>query len=516
MISIQRHPLPFSEALHSFHLTLCTLYSPFAFRLCNHGVKVRAKKDTFITENFLLETRTARRLYHGYAEGMPIIDYHCHLSPEQIASDRRWDNLSQIWLSGDHYKWRAMRANGVPERFCSGKADDWDKFRKWAETMPYLLRNPLYHWTHMELKRYFGISDRLLGPDTARSIWDECNRKLARPGFSARGIMKQSNVVLVCTTDDPVDSLEHHRVIAKDKSFGIKVLPAWRPDRAMAVENVKRFNEWVNKLSEVADIDIRDFSSFMRALRRRHEFFNRNGCRLSDHGLETAYAGNWTEKGIKTIFRKLRNGKNIGQDESFAFKSAMLHELGVMDHESGWTQQFHFGALRNNNTRMFRALGPDTGFDSIGDFNIANSLSRFLDRLDSANQLARTILYNINPRDNALMATMAGNFQDGAVPGKVQYGSAWWFLDQKDGMEQQIEVLSQMGLLGMFVGMTTDSRSFLSYARHDYFRRILCNIVGADVEKGVIPNDMELAGRLIRDVCYNNAARYFQFNVPKA
>jgi len=474
------------------------------------------RKDVFITSDFLLETKPARRLYHEYAEDMPIIDYHCHLPPAEIAVNKRWENITQVWLNGDHYKWRAMRANGVAEQYCTGNASDWAKFEKWAETMPYLLRNPLYHWAHMELKRYFGISDRLLSPQTAKGIWDECNRKLASPAFSARGLMKQSKVVLVCTTDDPTDSLEHHIAIAKDKSFGIQVLPTWRPDKGIAVEVPATFNAWLDKLAAAADVDIRTFDSFTDALRKRHNFFHKNGCRLSDHGLETAYAEDYTEAEIKSIFGKMRSGKRLECDEILKFKSAMLHEFGVMDHKKGWVQQYHFGPLRNNNVRMFKAVGPDTGFDSIGDAPIGRPLSKFLGRLDSTNQLAKTILYNINPRDNALMVTMAGNFQNGSVPGKIQFGSGWWFLDQKDGMERQIEDLSQMGLLSRFVGMLTDSRSFLSYVRHDYFRRVLCNILGNDIVRGLIPNDMTLVGGMVGDICYNNAASYFGFDVPKA
>lgn len=472
-------------------------------------------KDVFITEDFLLETDTARRLYHECAENMPVIDYHCHLPPDQIATDRRFENMTRIWLDGDHYKWRAMRSNGVEERYCTGDASDWEKFEKWVETVPYLLRNQLYNWTHLELKRYFGISDRLLCPKTAKSIWNECNQVLAQPDFSCRGLMKRSNVVLVCTTDDPTDTLEHHKAIAEDDSFDIQVLPAWRPDKGMAVENPAVFNSWVDKLSGAANVHIRDFASYMEALRKRHDFFHEMGCKLSDHGIETAYADDYTEKEINLIFRKVRCGKALGGNEILKFKSAMLYEFGIMDHEKKWTQQYHLGALRNNNTRMFEILGPDSGFDSIGDFEIARPLSKLLDRLDRTNQLAKTILYNINPRDNALLVTMLGNFQDGSAPGKMQYGSAWWFLDQKDGMERQIEDLSQTGLLSRFVGMITDSRSFLSFTRHEYFRRILCNILGNDIAKGLIPSDMELIGRMVRDICYNNAADYFGFDVAR-
>lgn len=472
--------------------------------------------DAFITEDFLLETPSARRLYHDYARDLPIIDYHCHLPARQIAENHRFRNMTELWLEGDHYKWRALRTAGVPERLITGDAPDWEKFKRWAAIMPALLRNPLYHWTHLELKRYFDISDRFLNAQTARGIWEECNAQLAHPAMSCRGLMKQSNVVLVCTTDDPTDSLEHHQAIAGDPAFGIQVLPTWRPDKAMAAENPVAFNAWTDRLAEAADIDIRDFTSFLEALRKRQAFFHLAGCRLSDHGLETAYADGYAEAEIAAIFDLLRDGTELSHQELFKFKSCMLYEFGLMDHEQGWTQQYHIGPLRNTNSRMFKRLGPDVGFDSIGDLEVARPLARLLDRLDSAGRLARTILYNLNPRDSAVLATMIGNFQDGETPGKMQLGSAWWFLDQKDGIEHQLEILSQMGLLSRFVGMLTDSRSFLSYTRHEYFRRILCNILGGDMERGLIPADMDLVGAMVRDICYNNAAGYFGFNLPKA
>ncbi|NLX21709.1 MAG: glucuronate isomerase [Phycisphaerae bacterium] len=471
-------------------------------------------KDVFITEDFLLETEAAKRLYHEFARDLPIIDYHCHLPPDQVARDHRFRNLAEIWLGGDHYKWRAMRTNGVPERYCTGDAPDYEKFAKWAETVPRLLRNPLYHWTHLELKRPFGISDRLLNPQTARSIWDECNAKLQQPDFSARGIMRQMNVVLVCTTDDPTDSLEHHQAVAGDASFGIRMLPTWRPDKGMAVEDVPAFNAWLDRLAQAADVDIRDFAGYLDALRRRHDFFHACGCRLSDHGLDTAYADNYTATEIDAIFKKLRTRAAVSPVEARQFKSAMLYEFGIMDHAKNWTQQFHIGPMRNCNSRLFARLGPDTGFDSIGDLEIASPLARMLDRLDRTDQLARTILYNLNPRDNAVLATMIGNFQDGTLPGKLQFGSAWWFLDQLDGMTQQIETLSQMGLLSRFVGMLTDSRSFLSYTRHEYFRRLLCNILGGDMTRGLVPHDLALVGGMVADICYHNAASYLGFKLP--
>lgn len=468
-----------------------------------------------ITENFLLQNDTAVRLYYEYAHGLPILDYHCHLPPRQIAEDHRFENLTQIWLYGDHYKWRAMRTNGVAERYCTGDASDWEKFAKWAETVPKTLRNPLYHWTHLELNRPFGINDRLLCPDTAEGVWRECNAKLGEADFSCRGIMRQMRVLLVCTTDDPTDSLEYHAAIAADPSFPIQVLPTFRPDKAMAVENPVAFRQWLERLSEVSGMSVKDYSSLREALSRRHDFFHRAGCRLSDHGVETLYAEAYTESEIEALFRKVSGGGQLDRLEIAKFKSAMLYESALMDHTKGWTQQFHIGALRNNSTRLFQALGPDTGFDSIGDQPIASALSRFLDRLDRDDRLAKTILYNLNPADNDVLATMIGNFQDGSVPGKMQFGSGWWFLDQKDGMEKQLNSLSNQGLLSRFVGMLTDSRSFLSYPRHEYFRRILCNLLGTEVEQGLLPREIELLGQMVQDICYHNAARYFGFALTR-
>ena len=472
-----------------------------------------AKKQPFIHEDFLLETPAARRLYHEHAASLPIVDFHCHLPPDQVARDHRFENLTRVWLQGDHYKWRAMRANGVAEKYCTGNASDWAKFEKWSETVTHCLRNPLYHWTHLELNRPLGIHDRLLGPETARSIWEEGNARLADPAFSCRGILRQMNVTLVCTTDDPSDSLEHHQALAEDPSFEVQVLPTWRPDKAMAVDQADQYAAYLDKLSAAADVDIKDYASLLGALRKRHHFFHQSGCRLSDHGLDTFYADTYTAAQLKTIFAKARAGKPVSPADTSRFKSALLFELGVMDWESGWTQQFHVGAMRDNNTRLFRQLGPDTGFDSIGDLNYAFPLSRFLDRLDRENRLAKTILYNLNPRDNELIATLLGNFQDGATPGKMQMGSAWWFLDQKDGMEKHLECLGNLGLLSRFVGMVTDSRSFLSYTRHEYFRRILCNLLGHDIQNGLLPSDYRLIGNLVKDVCYRNAAAYFGFDL---
>ncbi len=469
--------------------------------------------STFISESFLLQNDAAVRLFHEFARDMPIIDYHCHLPPEQVAADRRFDNLTQIWLCGDHYKWRAMRAAGVAERYCTGDASDWEKFEKWAATVPRTLRNPLYHWTHLELNRPFGINDRLLGPETAKGIWDQAGDMLARDDFSCRGIMKQMHVVAVCTTDDPCDRLEHHQAIAADPSFDIVVLPTFRPDKAMAVDNLAVFNSWVDRLAEAANVDIGCYSSFMTAIRARHDHFHALGGRLSDHGLDTFYDAYATDSEMETIFQKARTRKEPSIEDVQKFKMTLLYEFALLDHEKGWTQQFHIGALRNNNTRFFQTLGPDSGFDSMGDWPVAQPLSRFLDRLDRDDRLTRTILYNLNPTLNDVLATMIGNFQDGATPGKMQFGSGWWFLDQKDGMERQIDVLSNQGLLSHFVGMLTDSRSFLSYTRHEYFRRILCNLLGTEMEQGLVPADFDLVGPMVQDICYHNAAAYFGFDL---
>ncbi len=470
----------------------------------------------FIYDHFLLSTKQARDLYHGYAERLPIIDYHCHLSPEDIAQNRQFENLTKIWLQGDHYKWRAMRACGVPERFITGDASDWEKFEQWAATVAKTLRNPLYHWTHLELRRPFGIQDRLLGPSTAKGIWEEGNAMLAQPEFSTQGILQRMNVEVVCTTDDPVDTLEHHIAIRKNPALKVRVIPAWRPDKAMTVETPVRFLSYINALAQASDVEILRYDDFLAALRKRHDFFHQNGCRLSDHGLETIYVEEYTGDEIRTSFDRLLAGKALRENEILKFKSAMLYEFAVMDGEKGWTQQFHLGALRNTNSRMMRTLGPDTGYDSIGDFEIARPLAKFLDRLDTSNQLAKTIIYNLNPRDNEVIASMIGNFQDGTVPGKMQYGAAWWFLDQMDGMRKQMEALSNLGVLSQFVGMVTDSRSFLSYPRHEYFRRLLCSMLGEDMQRGLVPSDMDLVGKMVSDISYNNAKRYFGFGEDRA
>ncbi|MDR1370227.1 MAG: glucuronate isomerase [Dysgonamonadaceae bacterium] len=466
---------------------------------------------TFMDDNFVLQTETAQLLFHEHAKKQPIIDYHCHLDPKQIAEDRKFDNLGQIWLEGDHYKWRAMRTNGIEERFCTGKdTSDWEKYEKWAETVPYTMRNPLYHWTHLELKTAFGVT-KILNPETAKEIYDECTAKLRTPEYSARNLMKKYDVRVVCTTDDPVDSLEYH-IALKNEGFSVKILPTWRPDKAMAVEIPTGFRTYVEKLSTVSGVSIGKFADLIRALRVRHDFFASVGCKLSDHGIETFYAEDYTNTEIEVIFNKVYGGRELTKEEILKFKSAMLVEGARMDWEKGWTQQFHYGVIRNNNTRLFKQIGPDTGFDSIGDFNTAKALAKFLNRLDTDNQLAKTILYNLNPRDNDMIATMIGNFQDGSVAGKIQFGAGWWFLDQRKGMEDQMNSLSALGLLSRFVGMLTDSRSFLSYPRHEYFRRILCNLIGNDVEQGLLPaSELPFLGKMVEDVSYNNADRFFGF-----
>jgi glucuronate isomerase len=463
----------------------------------------------FLDEDFLLQTPTAQRLYHEYAKPMPIIDYHNHLPPDQIAADQRFDNITQLWLYGDHYKWRAMRINGVDEAYCTGNKSDFEKFEQWAATVPYTLRNPLYHWTHLELQRYFGVQDVLSGKN-ARQVYDVCTAQVQTPDFSVRNLLRKMNVVTVCTTDDPLDSLEYHRQI-RESGFEVQVRPAFRPDKAMNADDPESLNAYIQKLAALTDRDIATYDDYLAALKQRHDFFADNGCSVSDHGLEQIYAEDYTEGEIKTIFGKLRGRQALSPQETLQFKSALLFQFALWDHEKGWVQQYHLGALRNNNSRLLRQLGPDTGWDSIGDFSQARALSKFLNRLDQNDQLAQTIIYNLNPADNELMATMIGNFNDGSVAGKVQWGSGWWFLDQKDGMIDQMNTLSNMGLLSRFVGMLTDSRSFLSFPRHEYFRRILCNLFGQDVENGELPNDMEWIGKVVQNICYNNAKEYFKF-----
>jgi glucuronate isomerase len=463
----------------------------------------------FLDQDFLLQSPTAQTLYHQYAAAMPIIDYHNHLVPQQIADDHQFENITQAWLYGDHYKWRAMRAHGVDEKYITGNASDEEKFMKWAETVPYTMRNPLYHWTHLELQRYFGVTE-VLNSASAKRIYDHCAALLKTPEYSVKNLLLKMNVKILCTTDDPIDDLGYHKQI-KASGYSIKVLPTFRPDKAMAVDDIATFNAYVKSLAQVVGYGIQDLSTYKKAIGERHDYFHACGGRLSDHGLEHIYAEDYTEEQIAKIFGQLISGAHVSDHEKWQFKSAMLVYFAHLDHAKGWTQQFHLGALRNNNARLLGSLGPDTGFDSIGDFEQAKPLSKFLNHLDSTNQLAKTILYNLNPGDNELLATMTGNFQDGTIVGKMQFGSGWWFLDQKDGMERQINALSNMGLLSHFVGMLTDSRSFLSFPRHEYFRRILCNLMGQDVENGELPADMEWLGKLVKDISYTNASEFFNF-----
>lgn len=460
----------------------------------------------FIHNDFLLESDEAARLYHDHAAALPIIDFHCHLTPEEVAQNKQWDNLAQVWLDGDHYKWRAMRSNGIDERFCTGDASDREKFDEFAATMPYLLRNPLFHWSHLELARYFEVDDLVLSPETADEVWERTSAVL-RGGLSVKDLMATSNVELVCTTDDPADSLVHHSAVADHPELSVNMLPTWRPDQSMAVEDGASYNAYVDRLAEVAGGRIADYEVLINALRLRHDVFHAAGCRLSDRGLDIFTFVDGAESKARDLFARVRLGGALTKEEVGLFRSAMLLELGRMDAEKGWTMQLHIGALRFNNSRMKGVLG----FDSIDDRNYAAPLAQYLDALDRADQLPKTILYNLNPRDNEMIATMIGNFQDGKTPGKIQFGSGWWFLDQKDGMERKLEALSQLGLLRRFVGMVTDSRSFLSYTRHEYFRRVLCNLLGSDMKRGLLPRDFDWVGATVQDICYQNAATYFGF-----
>lgn len=465
---------------------------------------------TFLDNDFLLQSETARQLYHEHAAKMPIIDYHCHLIPQQIAENYQFADLTEIWLGGDHYKWRAMRANGVPEAYITGDKPAYEKFEKWADTLQHAMRNPLYHWTHLELSRIFGV-DKVLNPATAREIYDECTAKLQTPEFRAQAIMERMNVDVVCTTDDPIDSLEYHAAI-RQGNLKTKVLPTWRPDKAMAVEDTIAYNEYLTKLEAATDLTILSYKDLLKALQMRHDYFDAQGCCLSDHGLTTFYTEPYTDNEIEAIFLKARMRKPLTGEEAAKFRSAILYDLAVMNAKSNWVQQFHIGATRNNNARMFKQLGPDTGYDAIADSEIATPLSRFLSRLDEEGTLAKSIFYNLNPRDNEVMVTTIYSFNDGTVPGKMQYGAGWWFLDQIHGMEKQMNALSDLGLLSRFVGMLTDSRSFLSYPRHEYFRRILCNILGKEVENGELPaSELPFIGKMVEDISYNNAKRYFGF-----
>jgi len=472
------------------------------------------KSPSVFDDDFLLESELARTLYHRYAEREPILDYHCHLSPHEIATDHRFRSLTELWLDGDHYKWRAMRTNGIAERFCTGDAGDLEKFEAWAQTVPKTLRNPLFHWTHLELKRAFG-KKRYLDATSAREIFDTANQLLQTPGYGARGLLERSRVVVVCTTDDPADSLEHHVAHARSPAADtVRLYPTFRPDAALDVEHPVAFRAWLGRLSASAGMNVRSYDQLLAALEARHAHFHQTGCRLSDHGLDRAYADSYTLSDARFAFERASSGTPVTGEEAARYKSAVLHELSLLDHRRGWTQQFHLGAQRDNNTRAFTTLGPATGFDSIGDLEQARPLARFLDSLDHKGQLARTILYNSNPRDNEVFATMLGNFQDGSVPGKVQLGAAWWFLDQLDGMRRHLDALSALGLLSRFVGMVTDSRSLLSYSRHEYFRRLLANLLATDAARGLVPHDEHLLGELIRDLSFRNARDYFRLDLP--
>lgn len=464
----------------------------------------------FMDDDFLLDTPAARHLYHNHAAKLPIIDYHCHLSPQMIAEDKPFASITDLWLGGDHYKWRAMRANGVAERYITGDASDEEKFAKWAQTVPYTFRNPLYHWTHLELRTAFGINDILNG-DNAAEIYRKCNERLKEPDMTPRGLMRRYNVEVVCTTDDPVDTLEYHDAIAAS-GFEIKVLPTWRPDKAMAVESPGTYKEYIRQLESVSGMSIGTFKELVEALRIRHKFFHEHGCRLADHGLAHVPYAECTSSQAEALFAKVMSGEKLDAGEADMFKTAILVELMHMNAECGWAQQLHFGPLRNVNSRAWKELGPDTGFDTIGDYKGAENLASLLDRLDRDGCLAKTILYNLNPADNVWVAAMIGNFQDGSVPGKIQMGSGWWFNDQLKGMEDQMNALSTQGLLSRFVGMLTDSRSFLSYPRHEYFRRTLCNLLGADLDRGLIPlSELGRVEHMVEDICYYNAKRYFNF-----
>lgn len=463
---------------------------------------------SFIHDNFLLENKFAEELYHNYSKNQPIIDYHNHLSPQFIAEDKIFDNITNVWINGDHYKWRAMRTLGINEQFITGNASDKDKFINWAKTVPYTMRNPLYHWTHLELARYFGITE-LLNEKSAESIYEQASAKINSPEYSTRNLLTKVNAEFVCTTEDPIDNLEYHQQLTKS-DFTTKVSTSFRPDKAILISN-DGYNDYINTLGQVTGITINSFADLCSALKNRIEYFDKNGCKLCDHGLDHIYFENFTENQVNVIFKRKRENQILTNDEALKFQSAILLFLSETYHQFGWVQQFHLGALRNNNARMHRILGPDTGWDSIGDYPQAQKLSGFLNALDSKDKLTKTIIYNLNPADNEVMATMIGNFNDGSVRGKVQFGSGWWFLDQKDGMTKQLNALSNMGLISCFIGMLTDSRSFLSFPRHEYFRRILCNLLGDEIKRGELPADMEWIGKMVSDISYNNAKEYFKF-----
>lgn len=460
----------------------------------------------FLDENFLLNSKTAEILYHDYAKAMPIFDFHCHLSPKEIAENKRYRNITEIWLGGDHYKWRALRANGVEERFITGDASDKEKFLKWSETMPQCIGNPLYHWTHLELKRFFGI-EKLLSPQTAEEIWEQSNALLQTDEFTAQGLIKRSNVKAICTTDDPVDSLEYHVAIANDTDFGVKVLPTFRPDKSFNIDK-EGFCDWLTNLADVTGMEINTVAAVKAALLQRLEYFHTVGCRISDHALDPIVFADASEAQVNAVFQKALQGEALSDVEINQYKTHIMVFLGKQYTRLNWVMQLHIGVIRNTNSRMMRRLGPDTGFDATADYMIAKPLAQFLDALEQTEELPKTILYCLNPRDYDVLATIAGSFQ-GSIPGKMQFGSGWWFNDQKDGMIRQMTTLANIGLLSRFVGMLTDSRSFLSYTRHEYFRRILCNIIGEWVENGEAPNDIELLGTMVKNICFTNAEQYF-------
>ncbi len=463
----------------------------------------------FMGKDFLLSNKTAKTLYHDYAAKMPIIDYHCHINPQEIAEDRRFETITQVWLGGDHYKWRQMRSNGVEEKYITGDASDYEKFVAWAGTLQKAIGNPLYHWSHLELQRYFGY-EGTLSPETAKEVWELCNKKLAEADFSVRNLIKKSNVTIICTTDDPIDSLAWHKMLAEDSSFDVQVLPAWRPDKAMNLEKPD-YIDYLAKLSAVSGVKIESYQTLKEALRVRLAFFASMGCKISDHGLEYVMYAPASEEEVAVIFEKRISGEPLTAKELAAFKYAFLLFMGKEYNRLGWAMQLHYGTRRDNNAKMFQAIGPDTGFDCINSINCSAELAAFLDALNQSDALPRTILYSLNPIDNAAIGTILGCFQDSSAIGKLQHGSAWWFNDNKTGMTEQMTSLANLGLLSNFIGMLTDSRSFLSYTRHEYFRRILCNLIGTWVENGEYPADLEFLGKMVQDISYNNSLRYFGF-----
>jgi glucuronate isomerase len=470
----------------------------------------------FLGDDFLLDSVEASDLYHRFAEPLPIIDYHSHLSPEQIAADHRFRSITELWLDGDHYKWRAMRANGVAERLITGEASDWERFEAWAKTVPDTLRNPLYHWTHMELRRPFGL-DVLLSAATAREVYQRCNARLVEPAFTMSGLLRGFRVAVVCTTDDPADSLEWHCALANRPDEATRVYPTWRPDSALAVEEPGAFNAWIDRLEGAAGRSVEGrLSSLLDALAARHDVFHELGCRASDVGLEVMPSESWNDADVDATFDRLRTGAAVDGDQARGLKAALMHHLALMNHQRGWVQQFHLGAQRGISTRGRRQAGRDAGYDAMGDYEQGHRLARFLDRLDETDQLAKTIVYNSNPRDNDLFATIVGSFQDERVPGKLQFGTAWWFLDHAQGMTAQLDTLSSTGLLSRFVGMVTDSRTVLSCSRHEYFRRLLCNLLGEEVRRCRLPDDLDLVGRLVQNICFLNARDYFGFALGRA